>query len=403
MTEPPFGGDPDLRALSAHLLSHVDQLGAELTERIRSADPVYRDGRIVTAEDLRETCTANLVLVFSRLAGKPPVSTEAPAQTGRRRAEQGMPLPTTLRAYRIGGRFIWDVLRRHTDTSAVSQEALLQAAGDVWAIIDDYSEAVSAAFRETLADQARRDTEVRTAVLSSVLEGHFADPSQLGDAANILQLPRRGTYIVVAARTRAAGTEPLPRAEQVLRRLEIPSAWRLDDRYQTGILCLPQRVNADQACAELAAVAVAAVGVSASYTGLELTPPAARKARIACLSATPGSTELVRYEQHPIATLLAGAPDDAVAVAHSVLGPLFALTPTDRDQLLETLRSWYAHHASATDVGKDLHVHRNTVRYRLRRVQTLTRRDLSDPVTISEIHVALEATRIFTPHLVSSG
>jgi len=41
-----------------------------------------------------------------------------------------------------------------------------------------------------------------------------------------------------------------------------------------------------------------------------------------------------------------------------------------------------------------LHVHRNTVRYRLRRVEELTGRDLTQPIGVAELHLALEAARI---------
>ncbi len=396
MTEPTPGGDPHVRALSASLLLRVEELGAELADRIRSVDPVYREGRIVTVDDLQETCRANLTLVFARLAGSSEINIQAPALTGRRRAEQGMPLPTTLRAYRIGGRFIWEVLLRHADTSSVSKEALLQAAGDVWAIIDDYSETVSEAFRDTVAEQARRDTQVRTAVLSSLLDGHLRDAAELQDAVAVLQLPRQGSYVVVAAQTRGPGAEPLPRVEQILRHRDISSVWRLDDQYQTGILCLPPRLSVERVCTELAALAAATIGVSEPYTALDTTPQAMRQAQIACRSATPGSTDLVRYEQHPVATLLAGAPEASVALVRSVLGPLLALTPADRDLLLATLRSWFAHGASAAAVGDDMHVHRNTVRYRLRRIEALTGRSLTDPVTIGELHIAMEAGRIFS-------
>jgi hypothetical protein len=88
MTEPTPGGDPHVRALSASLLLRVEELGAELADRIRSVDPVYREGRIVTVDDLQETCRANLTLVFARLAGSSEINIQAPALTGRRRAEQ---------------------------------------------------------------------------------------------------------------------------------------------------------------------------------------------------------------------------------------------------------------------------------------------------------------------------
>jgi PucR C-terminal helix-turn-helix domain len=48
-----------------------------------------------------------------------------------------------------------------------------------------------------------------------------------------------------------------------------------------------------------------------------------------------------------------------------------------------------------------LHVHRNTVRYRLRRLEELTDRSLSRPIGVAELHLALEAIRIL--HLEDSA
>ena len=396
MTEPTPGGDPHVRALSASLLLRVEELGAELADRIRSVDPVYREGRIVTVDDLQETCRANLTLVFARLAGSSEINIQAPALTGRRRAEQGMPLPTTLRAYRIGGRFIWEVLLRHADTSSVSKEALLQAAGDVWAIIDDYSETVSEAFRDTVAEQARRDTQVRTAVLSSLLDGHLRDAAELQDAVAVLQLPRQGSYVVVAAQTRGPGAEPLPRVEQILRHRDISSVWRLDDQYQTGILCLPPRLSVERVCTELAALAAATIGVSEPYTALDTTPPGHATGPDRLPVSHPG-----KHRPGPLRT--ASGCDPARRCPGGIGRPgsfrtraPAGLDPADRDLLLATLRSWFARGASAAAVGDDMHVHRNTVRYRLRRIEALTGRSLTDPVTIGELHIAMEAGRIFS-------
>jgi DNA-binding PucR family transcriptional regulator len=44
--------------------------------------------------------------------------------------------------------------------------------------------------------------------------------------------------------------------------------------------------------------------------------------------------------------------------------------------------------------AEKLHLHRNTVRYRLRRVEELTGRSLAEPTGVAELHLALEAARI---------
>jgi DNA-binding PucR family transcriptional regulator len=62
--------------------------------------------------------------------------------------------------------------------------------------------------------------------------------------------------------------------------------------------------------------------------------------------------------------------------------------------MLGTLRAWFAAQGATSAAAAELHVHRNTVRYRLRRLEDLTGRSLSQPTGIAELHLALEATRI---------
>ena len=104
---------------------------------------------------------------------------------------------------------------------------------------------------------------------------------------------------------------------------------------------------------------------------------------------------MVRYEHEPVAVLLASAPEAGSAFAQSVLGSVLAQPVADREVLLGTLRSWFAHGASASAAAAQLFVHRNTVRYRLRRIEELTGRSLADPAAIGRLHLALEAVRIF--------
>ncbi|HEY5117214.1 MAG TPA: hypothetical protein VIJ00_16955, partial [Nakamurella sp.] len=137
MTTSPSTVSPYVRDLSAALLARSDELGAELAELIMSSDIRYRDETVVPADDLVRSCRDNVEILFATLACVQVPQTEGPRETGRRRAGQGMPLPATLRGYRIGGRFVWNVLLRSADHTAASREALLQAAEVIWALIDD--------------------------------------------------------------------------------------------------------------------------------------------------------------------------------------------------------------------------------------------------------------------------
>ncbi|MFB7352522.1 helix-turn-helix domain-containing protein [Streptomyces gardneri] len=76
--------------------------------------------------------------------------------------------------------------------------------------------------------------------------------------------------------------------------------------------------------------------------------------------------------------LLAGVPDDVREVYRTtVLGPLLRGGRSSNALLLETLEVFLAHNCSWARTAETLHLHVNTVHYRVQRVETLTGRDLS--------------------------
>ncbi|MFE0648401.1 PucR family transcriptional regulator [Streptomyces sp. NPDC059534] len=93
-------------------------------------------------------------------------------------------------------------------------------------------------------------------------------------------------------------------------------------------------------------------------------PEAARVARLADLT--------------DLGTLLAGIPADVREVYRdTVLGPLLRAGRGSNATLLETLEVFLAHNCSWARTAEALHLHVNTVHYRIDRVEALTGRDLS--------------------------
>ena len=389
MTE--FPG-PAVSAVGERLLTRVDALADELAVVIRTAEPFYDAGTSVPAEDLRGSVRDNLLYILSRLAGRPSPGLGAPRATGRRRAEQGAPLPAILHSYRVAGTFIWSALLDEADDSTAA--ALLPAASALWSIMDELSSSVTDAYRDTVADHARSNAQTRNAMLDVLLRGDGGDGSRLWESAATLRLPHQGTFVVAAAPAPRPGVEAIPHAEEALRTRDIRSAWRVEIDAHVGVVVLTRRTGIDVLCARLAELAGGPVGLSEPYGNLEQTPAALRQARLASAAATPGSHEIVRYERVPIAVLLAGAPDAAATVARAILGPVLSLPAAECDVLLGTLRAWFAEDGATSVAAEKLHVHRNTVRYRLRRVEELTGRSLTRPAGIAELHLALEAARI---------
>lgn len=76
--------------------------------------------------------------------------------------------------------------------------------------------------------------------------------------------------------------------------------------------------------------------------------------------------------------LMAGIPADVRAVYRAtVLGPLLRDERASHSVLLETLQIFLAHNCSWARTAEALHLHVNTVHYRIQRIEDLTGRDLS--------------------------
>ncbi|MEU6823545.1 PucR family transcriptional regulator [Streptomyces atriruber] len=93
-------------------------------------------------------------------------------------------------------------------------------------------------------------------------------------------------------------------------------------------------------------------------------------------------TPLVRQHANGVADLI--APEEADAHARALLAPL-----AENEALTETLRTWLSLHGSWDRTAVALGVHRNTVRQRITRCESLLGSDLNDPDTRMELWFAL--------------
>jgi hypothetical protein len=105
-------------------------------------------------------------------------------------------------------------------------------------------------------------------------------------------------------------------------------------------------------------------------------------------SAPPGSGP-VRCDRH-LSTLLILADEDlAAALSARRLAPLARLRPAQRERIAETLLAWLQLGENAAEVAQRIHVHPQTVRYRLRQVTELFGDQLRDPDCRFELQLAL--------------
>src|SRR4051794_1073871 len=173
----------DFSGVAAAIHARLPELGERLAERIRSDVDAYRDDNLIPVESLRRSCTANadLVLRHFHRAGTPD---PGPARdTGRLRAEHGMPLADTLHAYRIGFEFLWSEILKEAHTHPdVSDAELVARSAEIWALFGLYAEAVAEAHRDTTAELTLQREARRSALVEALFTGVIADRTTLWEA-----------------------------------------------------------------------------------------------------------------------------------------------------------------------------------------------------------------------------
>lgn len=87
-----------------------------------------------------------------------------------------------------------------------------------------------------------------------------------------------------------------------------------------------------------------------------------------------------------------GSPESLRLFARSVLTPLRGRE--GKDDLAETLRVWLDSHCSVADAATVLHVHPNTVKYRLKNIEKLLGRDLKASDQLLEVRLAVDIERL---------
>lgn len=381
MVNPATAVAPSASDLVAPLLDTVEELADELVLRILSAEHAYVESTLLSRDQLRGACLANMRDMISGLADDRPMDLRAAHDAGRLKAEQGVPLAALLHAFRLGGRLIWEMLMARSDGDA--SRTLLDMAARVWALVDLCSDAASETYRITVDARAEHDADARRRLVRALFADHGSNPAAVSDALRTFRIPDRGSFVVVFADSRCADVTTGG----------VEAIWDSAVDGVVGLLFAPSGTAVDTVL-DVVADGSGRVGISEVFTSSSAIPKAVEQARLARSCARIDGAATTRYESVPVSVLLAGNTDAARVAAQQILGDLLALAAAERDSLLTTLDAWFRAKGSTTEAAAQLHYHRNTVLYRLRRIGDLTGRDFRDPAQASELYVGLQAYQL---------
>jgi hypothetical protein len=309
-----------------------------------------------------------------------------PHEAGRRRAQRGVPLDAVRRAYHIGGQVLFGSFMEWASEEDIPRDRVIALADDVWDVVDLHCGVATNAFREAENEifGGRRAGELLDALL-----GGDADRDCVAGVVQTWGWVEQGRYAVVVCRPADWGAPPLEQAELPVRAAGIRVVWRLHGGHAVGVVPLGD-MPATTLTKGLPARRGRRTGVSLVVDGLAELGRARRLAELAART-VPGGEGVVCLEERLPAALLTARPDLARELCARVLAPVLALDRVSRDLLLDTFAAWLAAGGSAHRAAGVLFCHRNTVLNRMRRLERLTRRSLSEPGDLIELTLALEA------------
>ncbi len=378
------------------MLARAPKLGRAMADLLCRDIDAYRDGSVVTKDQVAESCAANVAFIFDSLTGGADVDVSPAERTGIARALAGVPLPAVMTAYRIGFRFMWEETLAAARAAAIPTDAILDATARIFFAQETFTQAMASAYRQQLTTQILEREEERSALVEALLSRRMTDTRSLWEAADLLRLPTSGPYVVVAAELPAIGRLGLPAIENKLSARDVRSAWRLLPDLQVGIVHLKGQkttVALDTLVEVLREAATARVGISPPFHELAETSDALRFARLAVTGKPSGESLVSVFEDTPLAVAAVSAPEVMAKIKSVLLRRLDELPAEERTILLDTFGAWLDAGGSANDTAAKVFCHPNTVRHRLRRIEELTGRSLSRPMELAELCLAFEVER----------
>ena len=316
-------------------------------------------------------------------------SREVYLNLGRGEMRAGRSLDALLAAYRLGARVAWRRLAAAGERAGLPPHTLYALAEAIFAYIDELSADSIEGYAREQAAAAGTLQRRRQRLAALLVQEPPADPATVeAEAANAAwRLPRNLAALVVDAAD-ASGEH----ADRLALRLG-PEA--LVAHVAPFIVAL---VPAGGRRGELeAAVRGRRAALGPAVTWQEARVSFARASELLRLARDGGiedSGGLLLADTHKLALLLGVDRRLARDVADTALAPLETETELSRDRLGSTLDAWLRHRGRTEAVARALHVHPQTVRYRLARLRELFGPRLEDPDARFELELALRARRL---------
>ena len=267
-------------------------------------------------------------------------------------------------------------------------------------------QAVTVVALELMRQRAMRDTERRLAgdVLAEALTGRLSD-EELAMRLRPFGIGHSAAALVFAGPDGAPAAHAEAELDRFLADANVGALVATRDQLLCAVVDARDGVDpvalagrAREAIGEGGAGMKAAASRAAPVGALRRTFHEARCALEAAALANGSSPPVASYRDLGAFQLLLSLQDDDALRLYcdSVLGPLEDASGEYGDELIRSLEAFIEQNGQWERAARELYCHRHTLRYRIRRVEQLTGRDLSNARDRIEFWLALRARELVT-------
>jgi hypothetical protein len=364
----------------------IPQLSVEIIDAIRKNVPAYAQPleaefgtgvRVGVEQALTEFVDLVETPDRDRSAGR-----EVYIRLGRGEARAGRTMEALLAAYRIGARVAWRRVAEVARVAGLGEEALARLAESIFAYIDELSGASAEGFAQYQAAAAGEAQRRRRRLVTIMIQSPPPAQAAIEDAAREAGWrvpPSLAALVWPPSQRRIAARLP---AESVVAPVDDYSCALVPDAAAPG-----RRREIESALTGHPAV----IGPNVPWQRAGFSVRRALAAQRLVEEGVLPANGLVVADDHLTALVLHSDRELLDDLARQCLAPLAAETENSRERLTATLLAWLDHQGNTSEIAEALHVHSQTVRYRLSRLRERFGSALDDPQVRFELGLVLHA------------
>lgn len=377
------------RGLAAILRPELASVGEEIIAEIRRTIPEYArplDGPYGHA--LRMGVEQAMCSFVDQVAD-PSVSRQRRddvcRKLGQSEANEGRSLDSLQAAYRVGVRVAWQRIMRIGRRRNLSSPVMSLLADGLFAYMDELASLSYDGYVEAKTRSAGALEESRNRLLYLILDTPPAAPSAVAELASLACWPVPAEVTPVALHAGTKCVRPLLDGDVLV------DLFAAEPR-----LLVPGPVTRARRSSLAAALPIGPVAIGSAVPIADAANSLrwARQALTLADTGMFGPGRLISCDEHLPALWLAS--DDALIeqLARRQFAPLAGLTPKQRNRLIETLGAWLDCRGGAPEIAERLHIHPQTVRYRMRQLEKTFGDKLDDPEARFAMELVLRARRL---------